>query len=254
MFFPLDEPLGSVKDRVGKLQSVVLAKATGGIADPADYYRLRESLMQEHDIEPLLPSFIRNCRTLDQFGALIKTQFSTYNERRTHIWDEFKPIFDRLESSPGPQAAIVSEVLANLDADHVRLHWQRALNRVESEPDAAITSARTMLESLFKLVLDQGNIEYSNNADLPKLYRMVAEKLQFTPEQQSDKSLKAVSGNIQNIVGQLAFLRNNFSDAHGQGQEYYRPTPEIAEFIVNLAGSLAIVIARLSQNSKGAAE
>lgn len=245
MFDDWDQPSGSVKDQVEALQAILLARSTGGDAHPVDYAKLREYLLKNAEIGNLLPAFVRNCRTLDQFWALIKTKFGTYSERRLHIWEEFRPVFDRLETNTSPLIPVVSDVLEVLDADHVKQVWERALKRIDQEPDAAVTSARTMLESLYKTLLDECGVDYPNDVDLPKLHRLVMEQLKLTPEQPLDQALKIIFGNIQSIVQQLAAIRNKASDSHGHGRDYYQPTAQIAEFVVNLAGSLAILIVQV---------
>ncbi len=217
------------------------------------YTDLRLELM-DSEIAPLLPRSVKTHDTLASFDQTMKN-LGGYADRREFIKKEFEPILAKLE---GQYASVVDiptvEALEKLGLEHIQESWERALSRIHDEPDAAITSARTMLESLYKSLLDEFQIEYGDDLDLQKLHRLVAEQLDFVPEQQAAQSLRVLTGNIQSIVSQLGALRNKISDAHGQGQEYYRPTPEIAEFIVNLAGSLAILIVRLSQNSKGGAD
>ncbi len=45
-----------------------------------------------------IPSFVRQCRTIDQYWQFIKGQFETYEMRRAFIWDQFQPLLSKLEN------------------------------------------------------------------------------------------------------------------------------------------------------------
>ncbi len=50
--------------------------------------------------------------------------------------------------------------------------WKKALERRHSDPDGAITSARTLLETVCKRILDEaGDVRIRTEEDLPALYR-----------------------------------------------------------------------------------
>ena len=49
------------------------------------------------------------------------------------------------------------------------LSWQKAIDRRTGDPDGAITAARTTLESICKLILDDAGIEHDGKDDLPAL-------------------------------------------------------------------------------------
>lgn len=64
-------------------------------------------------------------------------------------------MLDALEaSSTRPVDEVATETLTMLDADHVADLWQKALDRRQRDPEGAITAARTLLESVCKLILD----------------------------------------------------------------------------------------------------
>lgn len=237
---------GSIEDQVKSLQNILIARATGEETNSQHYEYLRKQLINSI-IAPVLPEFIRNCRTLGEFWGFIKGEFSTYDDRREFIRERFRPVFEQLEQSNSPVMNATSTALGILNIDHVSLAWQRSLERVKSEPDSAITSAKTMLESLYKVLLDEQEVKYPETANLPKLQHLVMMELKFSPEQQTDDNLRVIAGNIKSIQSQLASLRNSISDSHGHGKNHYQPSVEIAEFVVNISGALAILIVRLYQ-------
>ena len=128
-----------------------------------------------------------------------------------------------------------------LDAEHVDEIWRKALERRSSDPEGAVTIARTLLESICKLMLDEMGIAYGKD-DLPKLYYLVAEQLELAPGKQSEELFKAILGNCQSVVGGLAAVRNLHSDAHGKGRGGYKLASRHAELAVNLAGAMAMFL------------
>jgi len=83
--------------------------------------------------------------------------------------------------------------------------------------DGAITSARTLLETVCKRILDEADETYSDRDDLPALYRAVAMKLQIAPSQHTEDAFKRILGGATSVVEGLGSLRNKIGDAHGQG-------------------------------------
>ncbi len=128
------------------------------------------------------------------------------------------------------------------DISHIQQSWEKALERVPSDPDGAITQARTLVEDVCKHILDDLSVSYGRYDDLPRLYALVAEKLQIAPKQEAP--LKRILSGAHTVVDGLANLRNVVGDAHGKGQNFVKPLPHHAEFAVNAAGAMATFILR----------
>jgi hypothetical protein len=227
-------------DQTEVLQNLLVSQATGGSEDDAEYVRLRQMMLSSSVLDSLLPRFLRTCRNLSQFWQFIKFKHPTYAERRNYIWCEFRPMLEALERGlSAPSDAVVSQALAKVDAAHVQAAWSKALDRRSSDPEGAITSARTLIESVCKHILDGSNISYDDGADLPKLYKLTAETLNLAPSQHTESVFKQVLGGCTAIVEGLGSLRNRLSDAHGKGKIGRKPAPRHAELAVNLSGALA---------------
>jgi hypothetical protein len=111
------------------------------------------------------------------------------------------------------------------------------------DPEEAITSARTLLESVCKHILDEEGIEYSNSkADLNELYKLTSTTLNLSPSQHTQDIFKQILGACSSIINGLGTLRNRLGDAHGKGRMPSRPAPRHAELAVNLSGTIALFI------------
>ena len=146
-------------ENVEALQNMLVERATGGAANEAEYARLRRLLLDDPEITPLLPRFVRTCRTASQFWQFIKHEFGTYFERRQYLWEEFRPALDHLEGKgKTPADDGVSEALKQFDEETVHALWARALGRRAQDPEGAITLARSLLST----ALDQADPDPEN--------------------------------------------------------------------------------------------
>ena len=101
--------------------------------------------------------------------------------------------------------------------------------RTTSDPEGAITAARTLLETVCKYILDDCNVTYPDDADLPKLWALAAAELNLAPQQHDEKVFKAILGNVQSVVNYVGTIRNRLGDAHGRGRKPTKPKPRYAE-------------------------
>lgn len=159
----------------------------------------------------------------------------------------------KIESTPlsheRPADQLISETLGTFDESGVHKVWQKALERRRDDPEGAITAAKTLLETVCKHIIDEAGGDYGQD-DLPKLYATAADTLNLAPSQHSEVVFKAILGNCQSVVGNLAAIRNKLGDSHGQGKRYVRPKARHAELAVNLAGTMAMFLVASWQERK----
>jgi len=82
---------------VESLRNILISRATGGIPSDEDYKKHRSILIRSGLNEELIPRFIRTCIDLSQFWGFIKARYSTYQQRREFIWQEFSVLIEELE-------------------------------------------------------------------------------------------------------------------------------------------------------------
>lgn len=218
---------------------MLVSRARGGTEPDIEYKALRADLLGNPEIASLLPRFLQSCRNLSQFWAFIQPK-GGYQDRQKYIWEQFAPAFEKLEGrGVAPSDRSIEEALRELDVDAAHAIWRRALERRGNDPAAAITSARTLLETVCKLILDSDRVPYGDAADLPQLYRTVAKRLTLAPDQQTEAIFRQVFGGCQTVVEGLGAARNRLSDAHGRSPGAVPPGPRHAHLAVNLAGAMA---------------
>lgn len=222
------------------LQLMLTTFATGGEADDGGYRRIRSIFVQNPEFSEFAPQFLRACRSLSDFWSFIKGEFAHYQERRDFLRTEFDPLLSHLEfSTATPADANADKILKKVDSPHVHRVWLRAVQRRASDPEGAITLARTLLEAVCKHILDKEGIDYDPQTDLPKLYTLTAKQLNLSPSQHLEPIFKQILGGCHSVVQGLGSLRSKLGDAHGQGARPIKPAPRHAELAVNLAGTVA---------------
>lgn len=228
-----------------KLRSLISAHATGDPMNDIEFRLHRAEFLDDPDTKALLPRFVRD--NVDGAGiwSYLKdfhTGSGAYAARRKHIAAQFQPLLAFLSESGSPADAGITASLERYDADGVQHVWQKALQRRKSDPEGAITSARTLLEEVCKHILEDADSVSRDNWDLPKLYAEASKTMNLAPSQHTEDVFKRILGGCQNIVENLGGLRNKISDAHGGGRQKVKPAERHAALAVNLAGSMAMFL------------
>lgn len=232
-------------DNALKLRAIITTHGTGGQMDDIEFRLLRAEFFDDPATKRLLPEFVRDSVAGDDVWTYLKDYrkgSGAYAARRKHIAAEFKPLLDFLSDSGAPADAGISETLTQYDADGVSDIWQKALYRRKSDPEGAITAARTLLEATCKHILEDAKLEVSDKWDLPKLYNEASKTMNLAPSQHTEDTFKRILGGCQSVVENLGGLRNKISDAHGGGRKKVRPSERHAALAVNLAGSMAMFL------------
>ncbi len=101
-------------------------------------------------------------------------------------------------------------------------HLVRIRDSLASDPAAAISSSKNLVESLFfRIILDRSGVKYGQRDDIPQLYRHVAELLELkadsVPESAKGSSTsQQILRTLVTTIQSLAELRNELGIGHGQ--------------------------------------
>jgi Abortive infection C-terminus len=238
------EDLQNDLERAESLQNIMRSTAEGGSREDPDYKLLRQYFIAKPELKDVIPSFVRTSRDLHQFWSFIKSKFDSYQERRTFLWTEFSALMDLLEGKNiKPSDTAISEVLKSFDEDGIHAIWAKALERRKTDPEGAITMARTLMESVCKHILDSSSVVYERDKiELPDLYKLTSKELNIAPSQHTEDIFKQILGGVSSVVNGLGALRNRLGDAHGKGKAQIRPAQRHAQLAVNLAGATALFL------------
>lgn len=132
------------------------------------------------------------------------------------------PIDDegRLAFGAGP-VTLPIDSLQRIDAPEVlQQHLQRINDTIVRDPAAAIASAKELVESAFKIVLDDYGVTYKHSADLLELYKLVSAELRIARDSVPDsakgsRTSQTILTNLTTTVQSMAELRNELGLGHG---------------------------------------
>ncbi|MEA2033113.1 MAG: abortive infection family protein [Euryarchaeota archaeon] len=194
------------------------------------------------DVQVAAPRKLLKEKILGQLAPLVKQVESAIRECaladnvfiRNIIW-----VARTGEAWRNPAGEEITQILSKIDSAHVHSAWEKAVARKSSDPEGAITAARTLIETVCKHILDLSEVEYPKDVDLPKLYRITSEQLSLAPTMNTEPLVRQVLGNCQAVVGGLAAIRNVLGDAHGKSTTDLGPRAIHAELAVNLAGAMS---------------
>lgn len=139
--------------------------------------------------------------------------------------------------------AAVSEAIDVFNSTYMQEIWTKALARREADPEGAVTSARTLLESLCKHILEDAKKTYREGASLPELYNAAASTLEIAPTDRTAPIFTTLFTACAEVIRSIGNLRNHLSDAHGRGPFGTMPDWRHAELAVNLSGAMATYLA-----------
>jgi hypothetical protein len=164
-----------IKEQIELMQTCCINLATGKHADYEDYESLRAEITSKPLIAKNLPDWLLECRYGSQYWSFIKSKSDTYQGRREFLWGEFGKLLDHIERiGVDPTSLSIDEILKHFNTDSVLEAWEKCFIRRVSDPEGAITAARTLLESTCKHILENLGETPDSSGDLPKLYKQTS--------------------------------------------------------------------------------
>jgi hypothetical protein len=141
----------------------------------------------------------------------------------------------------------LSEKAKTLNLDTVSRDLDRALKSSKDDPESALTSACSTLESVCRSLLVEMNLELPNSKDLKSLYKAVREPLGLTPSKSSFSDdiahdVLTILGGLTTVVEGIGALRTHAGDAHGREKGYKRVDSRIASLAVHASSSLSLFL------------
>lgn len=159
--------------------------------------------------------------------------------------------------SVASQAAVASALYEQADAlvlNTVLRDFERALNAVQNDPEGAITSACSTLESVCKTVLGRMGFPLPAKQDIASLTKEVRRRLdlaprgeRLTPELEAD--LNTIVSGLSNTANGIGSLRTHVGDAHGRDDSVPKMDARTARLAINAASTVALYIIETWQAS-----
>lgn len=133
------------------------------------------------------------------------------------------------------------------DANYVLEQITRMESAVENDPGLAIGTAKELVETVCKTILEERGIPLDRSPDLPKLVKQTAKELKLTPsdipdEAKASDSIKRLLSNLATITNGVSELRNSYGTGHGKSAKTKGLGARHAKLAVGAASTLAIFL------------
>lgn len=113
------------------------------------------------------------------------------------------------------------------------------LDEVYTSPNNAIGKAKNLVETCFKFILSEFEVEYTNSDDFMTLRKKATKALNIDAKEnataKADKNIKKILSSFTQSISGLSELRNNFGDGHGIDRSFDILPSRYAKLAVNSA-------------------
>jgi hypothetical protein len=149
----------------------------------------------------------------------------------------------RVSSEFGNRSVMRAKSVADaLNAAWMQKEIERLENAVDRDPALAIGTAKDLVESCCKTILEKRGVNFSNKTDLPELTKLVARELQLVPEGITEaakgaETIKLILRNLAALTQYLSELRGLYGSGHGRDGRHRGLQPRHARLAVGAAVS-----------------
>ena len=130
------------------------------------------------------------------------------------------------------------------DLSHLGEHIQRIERAINDDPGQAIGSAKELVETVAKTILNKRKVPFSPSADLLELGKLTFKALKQMPDDVPDKAkgveiIKRMLSNLGSVVQGIAELRGLYGTGHGKDGKAKGLSPRHARLVVGTAATLS---------------
>jgi hypothetical protein len=147
-----------------------------------------------------------------------------------------------LAGGQAPPVADLNDVLRRRDLPALGVEFKRALDSIESDPPAAVTAACSILESLFRVILNEEDISLPSKETIKPLWSVVQDTLGLNPTSIADDDIRRILSGLTSVVDGIGALRTHAGSAHGHGPQGYILVPRHARLTVHAAHTLCLFV------------
>lgn len=188
-------------------------------------------------------------------SALVKRQ--TERERLRELLARYGLSYSQGGKIRGGGIAVpmrsLESVLRERDLPALDVEFERALQNVDKDPPAAVTSACAIVEAMCKVYIEDEGLELPNDQAIKPLWKVVQKGLGLDPTQIADDDLKRILSGLASIIDGIGAFRTHVGSAHGRGRVAYRPASRHARLAVHSAHSLVGFVLETWDNRKARA-
>lgn len=159
-----------------------------------------------------------------------------------------RPVFAAREMVTAQPALEAAKQLGDaLTAEHLNRQITRMTTATHDDPELAIGTAKELIETCCKTILQERGKTVNEGWDVPKLVYAALEELKLIPDQvpnanKARDSIRKTLGNLAQVANGAAELRKLFGTGHGKDAVHPSPPPHLARLAVGAASTLVVFL------------
>ncbi|MEJ2671557.1 MAG: abortive infection family protein [Deltaproteobacteria bacterium] len=146
-----------------------------------------------------------------------------------------------------PTLEDISDNTYIFDIPELHRQIERMKSAIEDDPGLAIGTAKELVETTCKTILDERGIKFDENADICKLVKEARKSLGLIPDTipnsaKGSEIIRRLLSNLGNVAQGLGELRNLYGTGHGKHGKSKGLNPRHARLAVGAASTLALFL------------
>lgn len=148
-----------------------------------------------------------------------------------------------ISKGEGLATKTLSELIKKKNIQAIDQEFERALKNVQSSPREAVSAACNILESLFKVYIEEhSHLQMPAKQDLQSVWKVVKTDLGLDASKLEERDLQEIVSGIMATVNGIGALRTHASAAHGAGKKPYNLKPRHAKLAIHAAHTIAAFV------------
>ncbi len=120
--------------------------------------------------------------------------------------------------------------------------FNRAFENLETDPEQAIASASSTLESICKAICDFFKEDYPKAQHMQPLIAKAYKLLNLSPDHHADEQIKKILGGLNSVATGIGTLRSKNSSAHGHGTKKVKLNVRHSRLVVNSCMTIGLFL------------
>lgn len=179
-------------------------------------------------------------------------EFPAFEEEA--LAQECRSIANRLLGNK-PNVEPLKKLAAHFDATYLAQQIKRMEQSIDSDPDLAIGTAKELIETCCKTILELRGNQVEDTHDIPKLTKATLKELKLVPEGVPEASrgsdvIKRILQNLGTMGNNLAELRGMYGTGHGKHGKASGLKPRHAKLAVGAAATLTTFLFETHRETK----
>lgn len=148
-------------------------------------------------------------------------------------------IFGTSEAIP---ASSLADIIHRKNIPALKADFERAVSNVDTDPSAAVTAASSILESIFRIYIEENALQMPSKEVIGALWGTVQRDLELNPRPEQRDDLRKICSGLNSLVDGIGALRTHGGTAHGHGLSDDSIRPAEARLAVHAAFGLAVFV------------